>query len=178
MKKTLALILLVALCLTTVYAATAEAAPAATASTDNAIEVGTVENGTVVPFPDHNFQITLPSDWNVLEVSADQAQAGIIYSCANPEGTRTFSIAYSAVATATTMDAVATELAGAYENVQMLTINSIPFVSYDIAANDVTGIATLSSDGLGLYQFVFYPASDAEYGPLALQIAASINTIQ
>ena len=31
-------------------------------ATENAIEVPVVENGTVVPFTDYNFQITLPSD--------------------------------------------------------------------------------------------------------------------
>ena len=176
MKKMLALLLSLALCLLAVgaVAETATEAPA----TDSAIEVNPVENGTVVPFADHNFQITLPSDWNVLEVSDDQATAGIIYSCANPEGTRTVSIAYTELAAATDLNAAATELANTYENVQMLTINSIPFVSYSIKENDVNGIATLNAAGTGLYQFLFYPASDEDYGSLALQIAASIDTIQ
>jgi hypothetical protein len=177
MKKTLALLLAMLLCLLTVGAMAEAAATEAPADTQ-AIEVPAVENGTVVPFPDHNFQITLPSDWNVLEVSEDQTAAGVIFSCANPEGTRTFTIAFTTLDTATDLTSVATELASAYENVQTLTINQIPFVSYDISASDVTGIATLDASGLGLYQFVFYPASDADYGTLALQIAASINTIQ
>ena len=176
MKKALALLLSMMVCFLAVgaMAETATEAPA----TDNAVEVSPVENGTVVPFTDHNFQITLPSDWNVLEITDEQATAGIIYSCANPEGTRTFSVAYSELAAATDIDAVATDLANTYESVQMLTINAIPFVSYQITANDVTGIATLNAAGTGFYQFLFYPASDADYGTLALQIAASINTIQ
>ena len=148
------------------------------ATTGEAIEISPVENGTVVPFADHNFQITLPSDWNVLEVTQAQTDAGVFFSCANPEATRTFSIAYTAFDTATDMDAVATQLAAAYPNVQSLTINDIPFVSYTVSDSDVTGIVTLGGDGMGMYQFVFYPASDADYGPLALQIAASIDTIQ
>lgn len=150
----------------------------AEAAASDVIEVAPVENGTVVPFADHNFQITLPSDWNVLAVTEEQAAVGIIYSCANPEGTRTFTIAYTEFDTATDLDTVAGSLAATYQNVQTVTINSIPFVSYEIPANDVAGIATLNASGTGMYQFVFYPASDAEYGQLAAQIAASITTIE
>ena len=177
MKKIVALMMILAICLLSIGVYAETAAPDATAEGE-AIEVGTVENGTVVPFTDHNFQITLPSDWNVLEVSEEQASTGIIYSCANPEGTRSFTVAYTELTEATDISSVAAELASAYENVQTLTINGIPFVSYDISANDVTGIVTLGASGLGLYQFVFYPASDEDYGPLALQIAASITTIE
>ena len=170
MKKLLSLLLVLTLSLFAV-AAFAETA-------NNAVEIAPLENGTVVPFTDYNFQITLPSDWNVLEVTEEQAANGIIYSCANPESTRSFTVAYTELETATTLDAVATELAAAYQNVQSLTINGIPFVSYDIAEHDVTGIVTLGGTGVGLYQFVFYPASDSDYGPLALQIASSIDSIQ
>ncbi len=172
MKKILTL-LLATLMLFLATGALAEAA-----ATSAPIEVPPVDNGTVVPFADHNFQITLPSDWNVLTVTEEQAAVGIIYSCANPEGTRTFSIAFTDFGTATDMDTVAASLAAAYQNVQTVTINSIPFVSYEIPANDVAGIATLNAAGSGMYQFVFYPASDAEYGKLAAQIAASITTIE
>lgn len=150
---------------------------AETATTENAIEVPAVENGTVVPFTDYNFQITLPSDWNVLEVTEEQTATGIIFSCANPESTRSFTVAYTEFEQATDIDTVAAALAESYTNVQKMTINDIPFISYEIAENDVTGIVTLGGSGIGMYQFVFYPTSDADYGSLALQIAASITSI-
>ena len=148
------------------------------ATTENAVEVAPVENGVAVPFEDYNFQIMLPGDWNMLEVSDEDAQTGVIYKCANPESTRALTIAYTELDEATDMAGVEAELAAVYENVQALTINDISFVSYDIAEQDVTGIVTLGGSGVGLYQFVFYPASDADYGPLALQIAASITSIE
>jgi hypothetical protein len=177
MKKILSVLLILS-CLFA-FGALAETTPATDAVTEeSAIEVETVANGTVVPFADHNFQVTLPSDWNVLEISEEEAAAGIIYSCANPEGTRTFTIAYTELDAATDIDAIAAELAASYENVEKFTINDIPFVSYDITESDVTGLMTLGASGVGLYQFVFYPASDSDYGTLALQIAASITTIE
>lgn len=172
MKRLFALLLALALVFP-MFSAVAE-----TAAGTDAIEVPTVENGTVVPFTDYNFQITLPSDWNVLEVTDDQAATGILFSCANPENTRSFTVAYTEFETATDIQSVADALATAYENVQLLTINDMPFVSYDVTESDVTGIATMGANGIGMYQFVFYPASDADYGTLALQIAASIATIE
>ncbi|NLI21864.1 MAG: hypothetical protein GX418_09995 [Clostridiales bacterium] len=172
MKKTVSLLLTLTIILL------ASCAMAETAASSDAIEVPAVENGTVVPFPDYNFQITLPSDWNVLDISEDQAATGIIFSCANPDATRSFTVAYTEFEEATDIESVASELATSFENVQALTINGMPFVSYDIAEQDVTGIVTLGGSGIGMYQFVFYPSSDADYGTLALQIAASINAIE
>jgi hypothetical protein len=171
MKKTLALFLAIMMMLALANGALAETAT-------DAIEVATVENGTVVPFTDYNFQITLPSDWNTLEVSDEQAASGIIYSCANPENTRSFTVAYTEFEQATDINAVATELAATYQNVEQVSINDVIFVSYQIAESDVAGLVTLGGNGLGMYQFVFYPASDADYGELALQIAASITSIE
>ena len=178
MKKILSLVLALMMCAFAVSAMAETAAATDSTADSSVIEISPVENGTVVPFTDHNFQITLPSDWVVLETTTEQTDAGIIFSCANPDGTRTFSIAYAQLDAAIDTEALATELAASYENVQMVTINDIPVVTYTVSANDVNGIATLNTDGTGLYQFVFYPASDAEYTDLSMQIAASINTIQ
>ncbi len=171
MKKTLGLFLAIMMMLVLVNGAIAETNP-------DVLEVAAVENGTVVPFTDYNFQITLPSDWISLEVSDEQAATGIIFSCANPDSTRSFTVAYSELEQATDIDAVASELAATYQNVKEFTINDVPFVSYEIADNDVAGLVTLGASGVGLYQFVFYPASDADYSELALQIAASITSIE
>ena len=171
MKKMSAMVLAIMMMLALVNGAMAETAA-------DALEVPTVENGTEVPFTDYNFQITLPSDWISLDVSADQAATGIIFSCANPESTRSFTVAYTELEQATDMDSVASELAATYTNVKELTMNDVPYVSYEIAESDVIGLVTLGASGVGLYQFVFYPASDADYGELALQIAASITSIE
>ena len=111
-------------------------------------------------------------------MSEEQAATGIIFSCANPDNTRSFTVAYSELEQATDIDSVAAELTATYPNVNKLTINDVPYVSYEIAENDVIGLVTLGASGVGMYQFVFYPASDADYGSLALQIAASITSIE
>ncbi|MCE5344026.1 MAG: hypothetical protein ABFE02_04255 [Sulfuricella sp.] len=128
MKKILSLLIVLS-CLFTFGALSETTTAVGTVTQEPALEVETVADGTVVPFADYNFQVILPSDWNVLEVSEEEAAIGIIYSCANPENTRTFTIAYTELDTATDIAAVAAELAASYENVEEFTINDIPFVS-------------------------------------------------
>ncbi len=165
MKKLLTVILSVLLVLCSVTAMAEE----------NVITVDLVENGTWVAFDDYGFNVCLPSDWNVLEISEEAAEVGIIFSCQAPDSARSFTIAYNDLEAASDIETIAAGLAATYENVQVISINGIPYAAYEIAANDVTGIVALSQDGTALYQFVFYPASDSEFAPLALQIAASIN---
>ena len=169
MKKALALLLATLLCLCSV-AALAE----------DAVEVPVVEDGTWVPFADYNVQICLPSDWNVLEITEEQTASGIIFSTANPEMTRSFTLAYNELEAASDIATIGEQLAAneAMSDVQILNINGMDYVTYTIAENDVVGLVTLGGSGIGLYQFVFYPASDADYASLALQIAASISTIE
>lgn len=171
MKKILALLLAMVMCFC-VVSAMAEEAPA------EAVEIPVVEGGTWVPFTDYGFQICLPSDWNVMEITEEQTASGIIFSCANPEATRSFTVAYSEFEAATDIQTIAEGLATTYPEVQLMTINGMDFVTYSVTENDVVGIATLGGSGIGMYQFVFYPASDTDYGTLALQIAASITAIE
>ncbi|MDD3335075.1 MAG: hypothetical protein PHI98_06090 [Eubacteriales bacterium] len=168
MKKVLAIVLATMMLLCSAVAMAEEAA----------IEVGAVENGVAVPFTDYGFEITLPADWNVMEVTQEQADAGIIAAFTNPEMTRSLSVAYNEMEEAATIEDVAAEMAAAYTEVQVITINDMSFVTYTIADKDVTGLVTLGGSGIGLYQFVFNPASDADYGPLAMQIASSIAAIE
>ena len=49
--------------------------------------------------------------------------------------------------------------------------------SCEIAENDVIGLVTLVTSGMGMDQFMLYSASNAGYGELALQIAVPITSI-
>lgn len=168
MKKLISLLLTVVLCLSACSFAFAE----------DVVEVDLCENGAWVPFTDYGFQVYLPSDWLVLETTDEQTASGVIAVFASPDGARTFNVAYTEFDEATDLDAVSEELAANYDNVALLTINNTDYVTYDIPENDVTGLCTLGGSGIGFYQFVFYPASDEEYGQLAVQIAASLSTIE
>lgn len=166
-KRTLAMLLALALCVC-----------AASAVAEETVEIPVIEDGTWVAFEDYGFEICLPSDWNVMEVTEDQAAVGVHFSCINPEQTRSFTLAYNDLDEATDAQALAAQLATVYSEVQLVNINGLDFVSYTIPEQDVTGILTLGGEGTGLHQFVFTPASDADYGPLAVQIAASISPLE
>lgn len=142
------------------------------------IEVPEVENGTIYQFVDDNFQLVIPSDWIIGELTEEQIASDIMFSSFNPEGTRTFTIAYTVFDEEKDTEAVATELAGHYENVGVITINDIEFITYEISELDIMGFVTVGVSGADMYQFVIYPASDEEYSMLALQIVASISVIE
>ena len=175
MKKLIALLvaLMMTLCC---FSALAEDAAEDTAP--EAITVELVENGAWVPFADYNFQICLPSDWNVLQLTDEQTQSGVIAGYASADGARSCWISYTEMAEATDIETVAEQLSASYEGVQLITINDVPFVTYTIAEQDLVGLCTLGGSGVGFYQFLFTPASDAEYLPMAESIAASISAIE
>jgi hypothetical protein len=61
--------------------------------------------------------------------------------------------------------------------VQVLTINEIPCVSYTISDNDVAALLHLAHQVLA-FTIRVLSSSDADYSYLAMQIAASIQSIQ
>ena len=174
MKKLIALLvaLLMLLCS---FAALAEDGEE---TAPEAITVELVENGTWVPFADYNFQICLPSDWNVLELTDEQTQTGVIAGYAAADGARVCYVSYTEFEAATDIQTVAEQLAASFEGVKLITINDLPFITYALTEQDMVGLCTLGGSGIGFYQFLFAPASDAEFQTIAESIAAYITTIE
>ncbi len=129
--------------------------------------------GTWVQFED-GFEVYLPSDWLVLEVTQDMIDSGIFYAVSSPDGARSMQVAWAESVDAATAEDVKAQLEGAYQGVEILNFNGVDFVSYDDTANDCAGIAALDPNG-GMFLFNFYPASDEAFGPVAVTIATSIR---
>ncbi len=163
MKKLISGVLIVLLVLT----ASAAFAEAAAAPENAAFE------GTWVQFED-GFEIYLPSDWIVSDVTDELKAAGIFYAVASPDGAHSMQVAWSEDAGAATAEEIKTQLEAVYSGVELLNINGIDFVSYDNTENDCTGIIALGQNG-DMFLFNFYPASDESFAPTALTIATSIR---
>ena len=163
MKKLISGILVALL----VLSATAAFAENAAAPENAAFE------GTWVQFED-GFEIYLPSDWIVSDVTDEMKSAGIFYAVASPDGAHSMQVAWSEDAGAATAEEVKTQMEAVYTGVEILNINGIDFVTYDNATDDCTGIIALGQNG-DMFLFNFYPASDETFAPIALTIAASIR---
>lgn len=164
MKKLLSAVLAALLIFGCVAALAESAAPA-----DAAFE------GSWVQFED-GFEIYLPSDWLVMDPTDAMNEAGIFYSVTSPDSTRNMSVAWADATGIATAADLKTQLATVYPTADILTINSVDFVTYEDTANDSTGIVALDANG-GIFIFNFTPASDEAYAPIAVTIASSIRTI-
>ena len=162
MKKLVSFVLIAMLALSCTAALAESDAPA-----DAAFE------GSWVQFED-GFEIYLPNEWMVLDLTDEMIQSGVFYAVASPDGARNMQVAWSEDAGAADANAVKTQLEATYTEVQVLNINGIDFVTYVDAQNDSTGIVALGANG-DMFVFNFYPASDEAYAPIAVTIATSIR---
>ena len=129
--------------------------------------------GSWVQFED-GFEIYLPNDWLVVDLTDEMLQSGVFYAVTSPDGARSMQVAWSEEAGAEDANEVKTQLEDTYTDVQILNINGIDFVTYEDVRTDSTGIVALGANG-DLFVFNFYPASDEAFGPIALTIATSIR---
>ena len=135
--------------------------------------------GSQLSFEDYGFAITLPDDWNVMEVPQEAADAGFFFITTSPDGARTLQLQYSDLDEAVEgIDAVVEKLSAAYEDVAAVQINGIDFAAFTLAEQDINALVCTGGSGTGLYCFYFTPASDEAFGPIAQAIAGSIMPLE
>ena len=99
--------------------------------------------GTWVPFED-GFQLYLPSDWDVYNVTEEQSQQGVLYIAGDSSGAETapgISVVWAYSDGAETIEEVAAAIGqGGYQVDDIVSINGIPCVSYRIEESDCSAI--------------------------------------
>ena len=99
--------------------------------------------GTWVPFED-GFQLYLPSDWDVYNVTEEQSQQGVLYIAGDSSGAETapgISVVWAYSDGAETIEEVAAAIGqGGYQVDNIVSINGIPCVSYRIEESDCSAI--------------------------------------
>ncbi len=157
MKKLIAVALSLVLCLTA-FAALAETA---------------VTMGEPIAFED-GLTFALPADWAEVELTPEAEEAGVVLQAKDAAGARTVALSWSEIPEGYTVDQMKAEFeAAGYTEVNVGEVNGLQIVTYTIAASDVTGFCTLGKNN-DMYNFVFAPASDAEFAPIAQAILATV----
>ena len=99
--------------------------------------------GTWVSFED-GFQLYLPSDWDVYNVTEEQSQQGVLYIAGDSSGAETapgISVVWAYSDGAETIEEVAAAIGqGGYQVDDIVSINGIPCVSYRIEESDCSAI--------------------------------------
>lgn len=132
----------------------------------------------VIPFEDYGVQIALPSDWNMLALDDAAKEAGMICAVASPDMARKFTLQFSQLEKETTLEEVKAGMEAAYGKAEIVTLGENPYVTFDLTDKDMTALATLTGDGMGMFVLYFNPGSDQDYGPIAQAIAASFGGIE
>lgn len=178
MKKLIALIMTLVICMFSV-SALCEAAQQSAEPT--VIDIEVTYEGAELKIEPAAIGMLVPADWTAAEVTEEQAAQGLVYQCANPDGTVTLQV-LCAQTEGQTMDSTYEALA-ATEGITDLSkavINSIEYIGYSITQNNSACLITEVQEGMFL-SLVFIPtdAAAAEaMGIMPFEIAGSLYLLE
>lgn len=115
--------------------------------------------GTWLSF-EPGFDLYVPSDWNVLEISDEDAEDGLMFQAQDPESEEGVNLVVTATDVGTDYDlySMADELATEYDDVEKVCINGLYAVSFE--TEDTYGIAFLEDAEGMMYQVQIGPKAD------------------
>ena len=173
MKKLLVLMMVLALC---ALSALAEA-PAELNWSDFQSITDSVE-GSFYTFNDIALQMWVPNYFQDADLSEDEVAQGFLSHMTTPDGAYHMAIQYVDVNGMSLEEyANAVSKVDGVSNVTMMTVNGLPCVNYDVAANDVSCVSFTTESGKVL-EFSFSPISDEGFSSLAACMIASIQPEQ
>ena len=175
MKKMLAMLLAV-LTLCFGAAAMAESVPEVDDAAEQAALTDLTANGQLIE--GDGFQFYIPADWEAAELTDEETEAGYVFAAASADEANQLIITYQALDAAKTAEEVQPGLAEVYPTATVMDLNGTSVVAFHDADEDVLGIVVMDTVDPGYYIFMFTPASDADFLPVADAIAASYTAAQ
>lgn len=175
MKKMLAMLLAV-LTLCFGAAAMAESVPEVDDAAEQAALTDLTANGQLIE--GDGFQFYIPADWEAAELTDEETEAGYVFAAASADEANQLIITYQALDAAKTAEEVQPGLAEVYPTATVMDLNGTSVVAFHDADEDVLGIVVMDTVDPGYYIFMFTPASDADFLPVADAIAASYTAVQ
>lgn len=173
MKKMIAMLLAV-LTLCFGAAAMAESVPEADAAAEQAALADLTAEGQLIE--GESFQI--PADWESIELGDEEIAEGYVFAAASADGENGLVITYAAMDAAMTAEEAQPGLAEVYPTATVQDLNGTSVVAFHDAEEDVLGIVVMDTVDAGYYIFMFTPASDEAFLPVADAIAASFTAAQ
>ena len=134
-------------------------------------------DGTWVPF-EAGFDLYLPTDWNILEVSEENAANGMIFMV-SPQETEEEAEAALTVQMNDATGAELADIAAGYEaagftGIGYVNTNGIDCIVYDDEPDGLQGISFLGESGT-LYTIIMAPAENEEYSPIWNNVLFSLS---
>ena len=171
-----AVMLLAVLTLCFGAAAMAESVPEVDDAAEQAALTDLTANGQLIE--GDGFQFYIPADWEAAELTDEETEAGYVFAAASADEANQLIITYEALDAAKTAEEVQPGLAEVYPTATVMDLNGTSVVAFHDADEDVLGIVVMDTVDPGYYIFMFTPASDADFLPVADAIAASYTAAQ
>ena len=134
-------------------------------------------DGTWVPF-EAGFDLYLPTDWNVLEVSEENSANGIFFMVSPQENAdeaeAILSVQMNDLTGAELSDIAAGYVESGFTDVGYANVNGIDCVLYDDEADGLQGFSFLGESGT-LYTVLMSPAESEEYAPIWNNVLFSLS---
>lgn len=173
MKKSIALLLALVMCLFSAGALGQAAEPVV-------LDIEAAYEGAELTIEPAAAGLLVPADWAAVEITEEQAAQGLVYSCVSPDGTVTLQV-QCAQTEGQTLD-VTFEALSATEgigDITRTTINGIAYIAYTYAATNSACLITEVQPSM-LLSFVFTAADMAAIqalDTLPMQIAGSVHAL-
>ena len=175
MKKMLAMLLAVlTLCFGAV--ALAESVPAVDDAAEQAALADLTADGQLIE--GDGFQFYIPADWEIGELTDEEIAEGYAFAAASADESQVLVLTYTALDAAITAEELQPSLVEVYPTAAVMDLNGTSVVAFHDADEDVLGIVVMDTVDAGYYIFMFTPASDADFLPVADAIAASYTAVQ
>ena len=175
MKKMLAMLLAV-LTLCFGAAAMAESVPEVDDAAEQAALTDLTANGQLIE--GDGFQFYIPADWEVGELTDENVANGMAFVSYDADEEHGLVLAYKSLETEIAIEALYDEIVKEYPAALMQDLNGTPVIAYADSENDMVNIIVMDTVDPGYYIFMFTPASDADFLPVADAIAASYTAVQ
>lgn len=153
--------------------AMAEEVPAADAAQDAAALEALKAEGQQIQ--GESFEFYIPADWEEIELDDEEKQEGYVYAACSADAVRGLIVVWQELDEAQTAEELLAGLTETYANAQVDEVNGISVVVFADEETDMLGIVIPDSVDAGFYTFLFTPASDAEFLPIADAIASSLT---
>ncbi len=175
MKKMLAMLLAV-LTLCFGAAAMAESVPEVDEAAEQAALADLTADGQLIE--GDGFQFYIPADWEIGELTDDEIAEGYAFVASSADESQVLVLTYTALDAAITAEELQPGLVEVYPTATVMDLNGTSVVAFHDADEDVLGIVVMDTVDAGYYIFMFTPASDADFLPVADAIAASYTAVQ
>ncbi len=175
MKKMLAMLLAV-LTLCFGAAAMAESVPEVDEAAEQAALADLTADGQLIE--GDGFQFYIPADWEIGELTDEEIAEGYAFVASSADESQVLVLTYTALDAAITAEELQPGLVEVYPTATVMDLNGSSVVAFHDADEDVLGIVVMDTVDAGYYIFMFTPASDADFLPVADAIAASYTAVQ